>query len=97
MSAEWLQSRGWLLQNLVVLTVWECHDEPAQNWTINHHSGSNMWFEERKKPTKLLHYKAENDTQQKVCFNKKQVGALRTLSSRRTEALTSGFVDGSEM
>lgn len=58
-----------------------------------------MWFDvrEKKNPAELLHYKAENDMQQEVRFNKKQVGALRTRGSRRTEALTSGFVDGSEM
>lgn len=90
-----------MLQSLVVLTVWECRGKSVRNWAINHHSGSNMWFDvgERKKekPAELLHYKAENDTQQEACFNKKQVAALRTLGSRRTEALTSGFVDGSEM
>lgn len=49
MCAEWPQSRGRVLQSLVVLTVWECRDESARNGAINHHSGSNMWLDVRKK------------------------------------------------
>lgn len=98
MFAEWPQSRGWALQTLAVVpTVWECHGESARNCAINHHGGRNMWFVVRKKRAKLLDCKGENDTEQEVRFNKKQVGALRTRGSRRTEASTSGFVDGSEM
>lgn len=52
---------------------------------------------EKKKHAKLLRCKGENDTEHEVRFDEKQVGALRTRGSRRTEASTSGFVDGSEM
>lgn len=51
----------------------------------------------KKKRAILLRCKGENDTEQEVRFDEKQVGALRTRGSRRTEASTSGFVDGSEM
>lgn len=55
-----------------------------------------MWSAVRKKKkkkcAKLLRCEgSKNDMEQDVRLNKKQVGALRTRGSRRTEASTSGF------